>query len=61
MREPLAEFSELLVATLTGERLADSPVQKSHQKTDGLCTEALDRNGILKVILSRRGKVVYET
>lgn len=28
MRDPLAEFAELLVAALTGDRLADSPVQK---------------------------------
>jgi hypothetical protein len=28
MRDPLSEFAELLVAVLTGDRLADSPVQK---------------------------------
>lgn len=28
MRDPLAEFSEILVAKLTGERQAESPVQK---------------------------------
>lgn len=53
IREPLAEFAELLVAALTDEQLADNPVQKGWdlKAPDGTTTQ-------VRYVANPRGKWV---